>query len=200
MPDQSLLLQTLSRFAQALPLSYDVEAMLPDLADSVVAVLGLAGSGVTLAENDRLVFVAAAGEGLAELERTQDESQTGPCVDAFTTGEVVTVSDLPTASDRWPEYVEVASRLGVRSVAGIPMKLADQSFGALNLYCTSPRTWGEDDLNAARVLADVATSYLINSSKIRQLEQLQAQGAGPFRSRSLSTGRSTSSSSGARAV
>ena len=175
MPDQSLLLQTLSRFAQALPLAYDLEAMLSDLTDSVVAVLGLTGSGVTLAENDRLVFVSAAGEGLAELEATQEEFQAGPCVDAFTTGEVVTVADLAQVGDRWPEYVEVARRLGIRSVAGIPMKLADQSFGALNLYAENPQTWNEHDLHAAHVLADVATSYLVNGSKVRQLEQLTEQ-------------------------
>ena len=118
MPDQSLPLQTLSRFAQALPLSYEVETMLSDLADRVVAVLGLTGSGVTLAENDRLVFVAAAGEGLADLERTQDEFQAGPCVDAFTTGEMVMVSDLVTVSERWPEYAKVALRLGVEAWLG----------------------------------------------------------------------------------
>jgi GAF domain-containing protein len=175
MPDQSLLLQTLSRFAQALPLSYDLEAMLSDLTDSVVAVLGLTGSGVTLAQNERLVFVSAAGEGLAELERTQEEFQAGPCVDAFTTGEVVTVTDLATISARWPEYSVVAGRLGISSVAGIPMKLADESFGALNLYAADPHIWREDDLHGARVLADVATSYLVNGSKVRQLEQLTEQ-------------------------
>jgi GAF domain-containing protein len=175
MPDQTMLLQTLSRFAQALPLPYDLEAMLSDLTDSVVAVLRLTGSGVTLAENGRLVVAAAAGEGLAELEHIQEEFQAGPCVDAFITGNVVTVTNLATDGDRWPQYVDVARRLGIFSVAGIPMKLADQSFGALNLYAAYPRDWDEDDLNAARVLADVATSYLVNGSKVRQLEQLTEQ-------------------------
>ena len=55
------------------------------------------------------------------------------------------------------------------------MKLADHSFGALNMYTTDPRTWSEDDLNAAQVLSSVATSYLVNSSKVRQLEQLTEQ-------------------------
>jgi transcriptional regulator with GAF, ATPase, and Fis domain len=175
MPDQTLLLQTLSRFAQALPLPYDLEAILSDLTDSVVAVLGLTGSGVTLAENGQLVVAAAAGKGLAELEHVQEEFQAGPCVDAFTTGEVVTVTDLSAVTDRWPQYIDVAQRLGVSSVAGIPMKLADQSFGALNMYAATPRTWDEDDVNAAHVLADVATSYLVNGSKVRQLEQLTEQ-------------------------
>ena len=149
--------------------------MLSDLADSVVGVLGLAGSGVTIAENGRLVFVTAVGERLEELERTQEEFQAGPCMDAFTSGDVVAVSDMATVNGRWPEYELVAKRLNIAGVAGIPMKLADHSFGALNLYATEERQWRDEDLSAARVLADVATSYLVNASKVRQLEQLTEQ-------------------------
>ena len=175
MLDQSLLLSTLSRFAQALPFSYDVEAMLSDLAESVVGVVGLAGSGVTLAHDERLVFVTASGSQLEELERTQEQYQSGPCLEAFESGRVVAVSDLMASGDRWPEYVETARRLGIASVAGVPMKLADRAFGALNLYTTDPKDWLDEDLNAAQVLADVATSYLVNGSKVRQLEQLTEQ-------------------------
>ena len=175
MLDQSLLLNTLSRFAQALPLSYDLETVLYDLAESVVGVLGLAGSGVTLAQGGRLVFVIAAGPQLEELERTQEKHQSGPCMDAFQTGLIVAEADLAAVDGRWPEYIHTAGRLGIMSVAGIPMKLADRSFGALNLYSASPNDWHEEDLHAAQVLADVATSYLVNGSKVRQLEQLNEQ-------------------------
>ena len=175
MLDQSLLLNTLSRFAQALPLIYDVETVLSDLAESVVGVLGLAGSGVTLAQNGRLVFIVAAGSGLDDLERAQERHQRGPCVDAFTSGQIVARSNLTSGDDRWPQYTETAQRLGIGSVAGIPMKLADRSFGALNLYATDADGWPDDELHAAQVLADVATSYLVNGSKVRQLEQLNEQ-------------------------
>jgi len=175
MLDQTLLLNTLSRFAQALPLSYDVEAMLSDLVDSVVGVLRLTGSGVTLASNGRLAFVTAAGSELEELERVQEQHQAGPCMDAFTSGDVVAVSDMATVVDRWPQYSEAAHRLGVTGVAGIPMRLADQSFGALDLYRREAGNWRDEELGAARVLADVATSYLVNASKVRQLAQLNEQ-------------------------
>ena len=175
MLDQSLLLRTLSRFAQALPAHYDVEAMLSDLAESVTGVLGLGGSGVTLEADGRIVFVTAAGTQLEELERVQERHQAGPCCDAFRSGEMIVVSDLATVRDRWPDYTATADRLGVVGVAGIPMRLADRSFGALNLYSTEPRIWLQEELDAARVLADVATSYLVNASKVRQLEQLTEQ-------------------------
>lgn len=50
MYDQPLFLQTLSRFAVVLPSRYDLEAVLSELTESVTAVLGLCGSGVTMAD------------------------------------------------------------------------------------------------------------------------------------------------------
>ena len=175
MLDQSSLLTTLSRFAQAINLAYDVEGMLSDLAGSVTDVLGLAGSGVTIAQDGDLVFITAAGPRLEELERSQMQHHAGPCQDAFHTGDTVAVVDLDPYAHRWPEYVKTARRLGIASVAGIPMKLADRCFGALNLYSSERRVWQEDELQAALVLADVATSYLVNGSKVRQLEQFNEQ-------------------------
>lgn len=46
----------------------------------------------------------------------------------------------------WPAYRQVAADIGVRAVAGIPMKLAGTSIGASNLYDTAPREWTRGDL------------------------------------------------------
>jgi len=173
--DQSLFLKTLSRFAVVLPAHYDLEAALSELTESVTAVLGLSGSGVTMAEEGRLHFVTAVSEASGELERNQEQQQAGPCRDAYDTGEVVRVSDVRVESTRWPEFSAAASRLAVAGVAGIPMRLADQIIGALNLYSPQPREWSDEDIAVAAVLADVATSYVVNASKLRQQEQLSEQ-------------------------
>ena len=175
MYDKTLFLQTLSRFAVVLPAHYDLEAALSELTESVTAVLGLSGSGVTMAEEGRLHFVTAVSEASGELERNQEQQQAGPCRDAYDTGEVVRVSDVRQESARWPEFAETAARVGVAGVAGIPMRLADQIIGALNLYSPKPREWSDEDITVARVLADVATSYVVNASKLRQQEQLTEQ-------------------------
>jgi GAF domain-containing protein len=175
MYDQPLFLQTLSRFAVVLPARYDLEAVLTELTESVTAVLGLSGSGVTMAEDGRLRFVTAVSQASGELERTQEQQQAGPCRDAYDTGEVVRVSDVRTESDRWPEFSAAATRLTVAGVAGIPMRLADETIGALNLYSAQPRDWSDRDIAVAGVLADVATSYVVNASKLRQQQQLTEQ-------------------------
>lgn len=57
------------------------------------------------------------------------------------------------------------------------MMVDSRALGALNLYADQPRQWSDDDLAAARVLADMATSYIVNASELeraqRTAEQLQ---------------------------
>jgi len=77
MYDQRLFLQTLSRFAEVLPARYDLDDALTELTASVTAVLGLCGSGVTLADDGRMRYVTTVTLASAELER--DHAQPHPC-------------------------------------------------------------------------------------------------------------------------
>ena len=175
MYDQPLFLQTLSRFAGVLPARYDLEVALTELTGSVTAVLGLCGSGVTMADDGRLRYVTTVTLAAGELERDHARQHPCPCRDAYASGEVVRVSDVRLESARWPEFAATATRLAVAGVAAIPMRLADQIIGSLNLYSTQPREWSDGDIAVASVLADVATSYVVNASKLRQQEQLSEQ-------------------------
>jgi GAF domain-containing protein len=181
--DQPLFLQTLSRFAVVLPARYDLEDVLEELTKSTTAVLGLRGSGVTMAEEGRLHYVTAVNHSSGELERIQEEMQAGPCRDAYDTGAVVRVTDVRQESARWPDFSDTAIRVGVAGVAGIPMRLAGETIGALNIDSAEPREWSDEDIAVAVVLADVATSYVINASKLRQQEQLSEQLQGALESR-----------------
>ena len=185
MYDHSLFLRTLSEFSAKLLSSYDIDTVLQDLMERLREVLALDGAGVALSKNGRLEFATAVPKRLAELERTQIQHQTGPCVDAYRSGQVVTITDLHGHRDRWPEYCTVAERLGMSSVAGIPMRLTGNAFGALNLYGAGARSWPQDDIAAAVVMADMATSYLINASQLRQQDQLNEQLQGALESRAI---------------
>jgi GAF domain-containing protein len=175
MYDEPLFLRTLSKLARVLPASYDVGAVLAELTGSVTGVLGLAGSGVSLAEDGKLRFVTAVTAASSDLERVQEQYQRGPCREAFDTGESVSVPDVRLSGHMWPEFAEAARRVGVAGVAGIPMRLADQTVGALDLYAAEPREWSDTDLSVAGVLADAATSYIVNASSLRQQQQLNEQ-------------------------
>jgi GAF domain-containing protein len=173
--DSSMFIRILSEFSGKLLTEYDVDTVLMDLMERLTELLGLDGSGVALAQGDRLDVVTAVPDPLAELEKVQIMHQSGPCVDAYRTVSVVVVADLEAQHQTWPEYCAVAERLGLGSVAGIPMRLGGTAIGALNLYDRGPRSWAREDIAAAMVMADIATSYLVNASKLRQQEQLNEQ-------------------------
>jgi GAF domain-containing protein len=175
MYDHSLFLRTLSEFSAKLLTPYDIDTVLQELMERLRDVLGLAGAGVALSRDGRLEFATAVPEHLAEIEVNQIEHQAGPCVDAYRSARVVAVADLEAECHQWPEYCVIAKRLGLTSVAGIPLRLAGESFGAVNLYGDGAREWPEDDLAAAVVMADMATTYLVNASNLRQQERLNEQ-------------------------
>ncbi len=173
--DQAFFLRTLSEFARALRSGYDLEPVLAELTASATAVLGLSGSGVTWANNGRLRFITAVGSRFEEMERVQEQHQTGPCHQAYELDDVVTTPDVREVPNQWPEYAAAARRLGVAGVAGIPMRLGDRPVGVLNLYDDKPRDWSPDDLAAAGVLADVATGYVMNATALRHERQTTQQ-------------------------
>ena len=142
-------------------------------------VLDLTGAGVTLVHGGKQRFVTAAVESIARLERVQEDHQLGPCIDAVTTAQPMTVSDLDggDAGRRWPEYSNAATTTGIRAVAGIPMLAEGSAVGAVNLYSREPRSWSAEDLRVASVFANIATGYLVHASAAQQhqrtAEQLQ---------------------------
>jgi GAF domain-containing protein len=165
MYDHQLFLKTLSEFSGALRDPHDSHRVLSALADRVSQVLDLAGSGVSLARVGRLELDAANGSDVAEIERTQERTQRGPCVTAFRTEQAVAVPILTRERERWPGYCSVAARAGIDAVASIPMRLGEETLGVLNLYARGSRDWSEEDLAVATAMADLATAYLINAAE-----------------------------------
>jgi GAF domain-containing protein len=173
--DQLRLLRTLSEFTADLVSDYDMEDMLERLAERVTDVLGLAGSGVSLEVDGRVTFVSAVTGQVARLERLQESLQRGPCVESCYSGRIVAVGDVREAGERWGDYAQVALALGILAVAGIPMRLKGKGIGALNLYAGEVRDWQAEDLAAAQALADMATAYLANASRLQQQADLSDQ-------------------------
>jgi GAF domain-containing protein len=173
--DPEEFLGALAQFAHRLLTPYDIDETLDDLARSVTRELDLTGTAVNLSRDGRLEYATALPPELQALEQVQMDTQSGPCVDAFRSGSAVVVEDLGQEDARWPAYRTEAARRGVAAVAGIPMLFPDRPVGAVGLYSRAPRAWTEGDVTAATVLADMATAYLVNASKIAQKEQVTEQ-------------------------
>ena len=121
MADQLSLVAVLERFASTMGTTFATGDVLHELSDSTVEVLGAAGAGVCVVNKQhQLMFATATSRDVVVIERRQEQDQQGPCVEAFTTGETVAVSQI-NALDRWPAYQQVAKEIGFHAVLGIPL-------------------------------------------------------------------------------
>jgi GAF domain-containing protein len=178
MPDQPILLRVLSEFSAQLVRGYDIATVLHDLVDGVTEVLGVHGAGVSIADHtdpDRLAFVAATGDSVARVEQVQIDTADGPCHLAFRTGDLVLVDELDPTDTPWPKYTAAALEAGIVAVAGIPMRVDGARVGALNVYHDQAYRWTPDKIDAARVLADIATSYIVNADQLHDARRLADQ-------------------------
>jgi GAF domain-containing protein len=168
MAGQELLTDAVSEFARTLARGSAVSEVLNDLAERIVAVLGVGGAGVSVLESGQLRFAAASDERSVGLERTQEAEQAGPGADACRTGNIVKVASLPEASGEWGVYQRSARAAGIIAVASVPMRHGGESIGTVDLYSASPRDWSAGDLRAAGILADMATGYLVQAQELHR--------------------------------
>jgi GAF domain-containing protein len=81
-------------------------------------------------------------------------------VAAFAEDRVVAVEDLP--SERvWDRLAVVVGQLQVRGVPSVPVRLADQPVGTLDVYASRPRAWTPGEVQALGALA-VVTAELVS--------------------------------------
>ncbi|NHC14696.1 sensor domain-containing diguanylate cyclase [Motilibacter deserti] len=173
MADKRELFDVVVEFARRATGAFTVEGVLRDLAAAACRVLPVTGAGVMYVDGRRLRFVDASSDSTCEAETAQDVLGQGPCHDAVDAGEAVLEPDLAVGAWRWPEFADRAVAVGMRSVASVPLLARGRAWGALDLYRSAPSPWSEEDLEAARTLADVAVSYVVMAHDRDEAEAAQ---------------------------
>jgi transcriptional regulator with GAF, ATPase, and Fis domain len=154
---------------------FDVIDFLHVLAERCVQLLGVSAAGLLLTDQrGALQVVAASSERTRLLELFQLQTDQGPCVDCFRTGQQVSVADLP-AAGRWPRFTAAAAEVGFAAVHALPMRLRDEVIGALNLFDTTPSQLDGGTLRVGQALADVATIGLLQQRAIHRRDVLTEQ-------------------------
>lgn len=166
---------TLTTFVQRMTQPFEVGDVLEQLVSGAVTVLGVGGCGVTLVDPGGTTReVAASDDRARRTEALESELQQGPCIACITDRNVKVITDLE-QDMRWPSYREVVLPLGWRSALGVPLLVADECIGGLDIYGDQPRPWNAEELRTARLLADMAASYIVHARALGDARTLAEQ-------------------------
>jgi GAF domain-containing protein len=173
--DGNLLSATFVELTDTMVDDFDIMDFLHVLTSRSVELLDVSAAGLLLADpRGELRVVAASSEAARLLELFQLQSDQGPCLDCFRSGQPASALDLGT-DQRWPQFAAAAREAGFSAVQALPMRLRDQVIGALNLFRATPGALDADAVHVGQALADVATISLLNERNIRRSDTLNEQ-------------------------
>jgi GAF domain-containing protein len=176
MPREADVVRSLVEMADTLVDDFDVVDMLTVLADRCVSVLGVSAAGVMLASPaGSLGLVASSSEAMRLLELFELQTQEGPCLDTFRTGEPVQDDHLLAGSGRWPLFSAAALRADFRSAVALPLRLREVTLGALNLLSVTSTPMAEADVIVARGFADLAALSVAQHRATAEAQRLNEQ-------------------------
>ncbi len=168
--------KALVEMADTLVDDYDVVDLLTGLADRCVSLLDVSAAGVMLASPEgSLGLVASSSEAMRLLELFELQTQEGPCLDAFRTGQSVEHENLQAGSGRWPSFSAAALQAGFASALALPLRLREATLGALNLLRVTRTPMDEADVIVARAFADLATLSIIQHRTAAESQRLNEQ-------------------------
>lgn len=155
--------------------SLDTDDDLVILLQSVVeiateAIDGAASSGVTIALSGRVFTAVHTDERTLAVDIEQYAVEDGPCLYAVRTGEVVRVGTDESA-ERWPTFAAAARTQGIRSFLAAPLRAADVTFGALNLYGTEDHAFQTLDADILEVLTTTVSRAIGDFARFKTAAQ-----------------------------
>jgi GAF domain-containing protein len=135
----------------------NVEQALGRLADVAAhSTPGASMVGVTLQRGGRVLTVASTSAHAMMIDEIQyNNGQGGPCLEAMRTGEIVTVTDMP-SEQRWGDYASQMLAHGVHGIYSHPLRGGEELMGALNVYATTDAIIGPAARQAIAATAEHA--------------------------------------------
>src|ERR1700727_2590675 len=131
--DGPLLSEPFVELTDTMVADFDIIDFLHVLTSRSVELLDVSATGLLLADpRGELRVVAASSEAARLLELFQLQSDQGPCLDCFRSGQPVAATDLG-GDQRWPQFAAAAGQAGLCAVPARTMRLRAPAIGALHL-------------------------------------------------------------------
>jgi transcriptional regulator with GAF, ATPase, and Fis domain len=173
---EQLLVETFVTLADSLVAGYDIIDLLQTLVDRTTELFDASAAGIVLGPDvDQLDVIVSTSENSRIVGLMQLRAGEGPCVEAVTSGRVVSVVDENEMYGRWPAFAAAATGSGYLSVHAIPLRLRGQIIGSLNLFRDQEGPLNETDATAAQALADVATISVLQERTIHDSRTVRKQ-------------------------
>jgi GAF domain-containing protein len=138
------------------------------------AVAGSHMGGVTLLGREGPTTAVATEEKARLVDAIQYQVGAGPCLDAYRR-QAVNRIDSTADDQRWPEFCHGASQAGVRSILSLPLVVAGDGLGAINLYSREPNGFSEADEHTGALFASYASVALANARVFWRTQTLAGQ-------------------------
>ncbi|WIB26887.1 GAF and ANTAR domain-containing protein [Curtobacterium sp. MCSS17_015] len=170
------LVEAFVTLADTLVDDYDVIELLELLVGKAAELFDVSAAGIMLATpTDELELVASTSERSNLVGIMQIDAGEGPCIEAYRSGQVVSVGSVDELHARWPRFAEASASSGYASVHAIPLRLRNETLGSMNLYREHPGVLNEDDVVAAQALTDVATISILQQRVLEQATVARSQ-------------------------
>jgi GAF domain-containing protein len=143
--------------------------------DAAKELFDVHGAGMLLvAPDEALHQVADTDESGRALEKAQEQTGQGPCVDAYVLAGPVSTPDV-LADPRYPALAGLLGDAGVRAVLGVPVRLGGGPVGTLNVYRDDRYDWDDTERAALEAYAGVIGDLLAASLARHRSDELAAQ-------------------------
>jgi GAF domain-containing protein len=119
-------------------------------------------ASITLISGDEPFTVAFTDDKAMALDERQYKDERGPCLDAASSGMLLSAPDL--ASDqRWPRFAEAATERGIRSSLSVPLPVQRELMGALNFYAEEAGAFDDEAIDLAQTFGAHAAVAVANA-------------------------------------
>lgn len=164
----------LAAFARAVSEAADLASARTTLLGLAAELLGVPAAALThITEPGSLTFVATGGAAADRIAEIALQVRQGVCWQVHQTATPVLCDDL-TGELRWPAFRAAAlDRAPIRSIAGLPLRFADQLFGALLLYSERPGHFTPEQMSQAELVADHAGMALAHATARARVANLE---------------------------
>lgn len=119
-------------------------------------------TGITMLVDEKPTTAVFTDPLSPEIDEAQYTSGRGPCLDAFRTQQVLTITCTENEG-RWPEFAAVAAKHGILSTMSLPMVAAGRGVGAMNFYARTDNAFGEREVEVGLKFAEQAAIVLANA-------------------------------------